>query len=235
MAHILVIEDDARIGALVLQLLARSGFTASLADRGDDGLARIIAEQPDLVLLDINLPGLDGLSVCRRAREKYAGPIIMLTAQDDPIDEVVGLEIGADDYICKPMNPRVLLARIRARLRQPGGALDAAPPTQGLHIDPTRREVWVDGRSIELTTAEFDLLVHLADRRGEVVDRDALYLALRGVPHDGLDRSIDLRVARLRRLLGDDPKAPKYIKTVRGVGYLLMAPLLMAPLLMAPQ
>lgn len=233
MAHILVIEDDARIGALVLQLLARSGFTASLADRGDEGLARIIAEQPDLVLLDINLPGLDGLSVCRRAREKYAGPIIMLTAQDDPIDEVVGLEIGADDYICKPMNPRVLLARIRARLRQPataiGTALSTAPPKQGLHIDPTRREVWVDGRSIELTTAEFDLLVHLADRRGEVVDRDALYLALRGAPHDGLDRSIDLRVARLRRLLGDDPKAPKYIKTVRGVGYLLMAPLLTVP------
>lgn len=222
---ILIVEDDERIAELTRQLLAQSGYRAEIEPRGDTAVERIVAEQPDLVLLDLNLPGLDGLEVCRRIRPRYAGPVIMLTARGDPIDEIIGLELGADDYVAKPMKPRVLLARVRARLRQPAGvAHQAVFDLDGLRIDPGRREATVEGRSIELTTAEFDLLHVLARKAGEVVDRDALYLELRGVPYDGIDRTIDLRVARIRRLIGDDPRSPRWIKTVRGAGYLMVRP-----------
>jgi two-component system response regulator RstA len=221
LAEILLIEDDARLGALIVQLLESAGYVVAWETRGQSGLARLNAQLPDLVLLDLGLPDMDGIAVCQRCRQRFTGPIIMLTARDDPIDEIVGLEVGADDYVTKPMNPRVLLARIRARLRRP-----VQPRSeQGLHIDTARREARVDGELVELTTAEFDLLTYLADRRGQVVERAALYRDLRGIEYDGLDRSIDLRIARLRRLIGDDPHTPRYIKTVRGVGYLLMAPL----------
>jgi two-component system response regulator RstA len=180
--------------------------------------------KPDLVILDIMLPGMDGLTVCRNARLTYHGPIIMLTARGEDLDEVVGLEVGADDYMKKPASPRVLLARIRTLLRRVN-----APPAEGpakrlelgpLVIDSASRSVTISGREVDLTTAEFDLLRLLAENAGEPISRDRIYQDLRGIDHDGLDRSIDLRVSRLRTKLGDE--GPGLIKSVRGVGYQLV-------------
>lgn len=222
-ARIIVVEDDARLAAQLDALLTRAGFAVTVIGDGLSAAERIPAEAPDLVLLDVELPGQDGFAVCRAVRPRYAGLIAMLTARRDEIDEVVGLELGADDYIPKPIRARALVSRLKALLRRAGPArssptLDVGP----LSIDPGRREVRLNGAPIELTDAEFDLLVVLARGAGEVLDRDRIYRALRGVPYDGLDRSIDLRVSRLRRKLGDDP--PRLIKAVRGVGYLMVAP-----------
>ncbi len=227
--RVLIVEDDPRLAKLMAELLTRDGYNTSIEPRGDASVGRVLVEKPDLVLLDIELPGLDGLRVCHQVRTYgYRGTIIMITARGEPIDEVTGLEIGADDYIAKPMNPKVLLARVRARLRRASLAPDAQtlpkPDTLGaLSIDRGRREVRVEGRVVALSTAEYDLLVYLADRIGTVVEREQIYRDLRGMEYDGIDRSIDLRIAKLRRLLQDDPNQPRWIKTVRGVGYMMMA------------
>ena len=188
-----------------------------------------MAEQPDLVILDVMLPGMDGLTVCKRVRERFAGPILMLSALGDEVDEVVGLEIGADDYVAKPASPRKVLARVRTLLRRvpaAGERAEAAGPdpvvTVGeLVVDPGRRSASLAGRELDLTTAEFDLLWLLARHAGETLEREAIYRELRGIAWDGMDRSIDLRVLRLRKKLGDDAAHPRFIKSVRGVGYLL--------------
>jgi DNA-binding response OmpR family regulator len=170
--------------------------------------------------------------VCKQVRERYAGPILMLTALGDEVDEVVGLELGADDYVAKPASPRKLLARVRTLLRRAGGATDAGETGAAtaserrielgdLVVDESSRAVTLGGAPVELTTAEFDLLWLLARHAGEVLSRDRIYEELRGIAWDGLDRSIDLRVARLRRKLGDDARHPRRIKSVRGAGYLL--------------
>lgn len=176
--------------------------------------------QPELVVLDLTLPGLDGLEVCRQVRPRFDGRILVLTARGDEGDEVVGLELGADDYLAKPVAPRRLLARVAALLRRiptSSGVVENGP----LVVDPHRREASLSDRRLALSTAEFDLLHYLALRRGQAVTREALYRDLRGVSYDGVDRSIDLRISRLRKHLLDDPADPQWIKTVHGVGYLM--------------
>jgi len=188
---------------------------------GEAACERILSDPPHLVILDIMLPGLDGFEVCRKVRPRYKGPILILTARDEDMDQVLGLELGADDYVVKPIRPRVLLARIRALLRRPSHQGDDRSVTLGsLTVNARRREAFIDGRPVPLTTAEFDLLWHLVQHAGVVLSRNEIYLALYNTEYDGLDRSVDVYVSRLRQKLGDDPLAPRYLKTVRGRGYL---------------
>ena len=186
-----------------------------------------------MVVLDLMLPGEDGLSICRRARPFYPGPIIMLTARTDDLDQVLGLEMGADDYIGKPVQPRVLLARIRALLRRvtENGTVAAEEGSgeepvrlqfNNLVVDRSMREAWLSDDSIDLTSAEFDLLWLLASNAGRVLSREEIFTALRGIEYDGQDRSIDVRVSRIRPKIGDDPIHPRRIKTVRSKGYLFV-------------
>lgn len=241
-ARVLLVEDDARLAELVSEYLADNGFDVGVEMRGDRAVDRITAEQPDLVVLDVMLPGLDGLEVCRRVRPHFRGGVLMLTARGDEIDEVVGLEVGADDYLAKPVRPRLLLAHLSALLRRVRGLAPSAPtpgppPATGrpadpdpplsigpLSVDPRARAATLAGRPVDLTDAEFDLLLLLAQHAGEVLTREAIYQELRGIEYDGVDRSIDLRVARLRKKLDDDAKQPRLLKSVRGVGYLLAWP-----------
>ncbi len=227
--RILLVEDDLRLAALVSEFLVSKGFVVDTEVRGDLAPDRIIDENPDLVILDLMLPGMDGLSICRKVRPIYPGPIMMLTALSDEVDEVVGLEVGADDYIAKPVKPRLLLARIQNLLRRVNVSVPEKTVTgerlitiDDLTIDPRRRTAELAGRELDLTTAEFDLLYYLAERSGQVIERDDIYRELRGIEWDGLDRSIDLRVARLRRKIGDDARHPRRIKSVRGSGYLMV-------------
>lgn len=222
---ILLIEDDARLASMVADFLSVHGFYVAVEGRGDLAAERIMAENPDAVILDVNLPGLDGFSVCQAVRSRYHGAIIMLTARGEEIDEVLGLEAGADDYMAKPVRPRALLARLRTHLRRAGP--EEQPTTTGpievgsLVVNPARRSVELNGTPIELTTAEFDLLQLLAENAGKTLSRSDIYQRLQGIAYDGVDRSIDLRVSRLRKKLGDDPHHPERIKSVRGVGYML--------------
>lgn len=221
--RILLVEDDVRLAELVKRFLGTEGFDVNVEVRGDEAVARIVAEKPDLVVLDIMLPGEDGLSICRRLRPDYAGPVLMLTARGEELDEIEGLGSGADDYMAKPVRPQLLLARIRSLLRRTAARAQSPRRLQvgPLVIDSGRRTVAYADRPIDLTGAEFDLLWYLAQRPGQVVDREALYLALRGIEYDGVDRSLDLRVSKIRKKLADDPKQPRIIKSVRGVGYIL--------------
>ncbi len=221
--RILIVEDDERLALLLSELLEQSGYQVSVESRGDLAAERILGEEPDLVLLDIALPGRDGVTVCRDIRARYGGWILMLTARREEIDEVIGLEAGADDYVAKPVAPRRLLARVRALLRRSRAPTDGAPVSSGpLTVDPARRVVELHGEPVPLTTAEFDLLWLLARRVGQVVSREEIFQELRGFDYDGLDRSVDIRISRLRRCLGDDSKDPSWIKTVRGSGYQLV-------------
>lgn len=221
--RLLLVEDDLRTAELVREYLTSQGFVVDHEADGVRAARRIVAEQPDLVVLDLMLPGKDGLTICREVRPAYAGPILMMTARGEEIDQVVGLELGADDYVAKPVGPRLLVARIRALLRR-GPRPDSPERVEvgALVVDRTRREVKVDGLVVELTTAEFDLLWILASRTGEVVGRAELFEALRGFPYDGLDRSIDMRVSSVRKRIERDGRT--WIKTVRGEGYILVAP-----------
>jgi DNA-binding response OmpR family regulator len=230
---ILIVEDDARLAGLIGEYLAQQGYEVSVEERGDRAAVRIPGEHPDLVILDLMLPGRDGLSVCREVRASYGGPILILTAREDDMDQVAGLELGADDYVKKPVEPRVLLARIRAlfrRVEKTAGAADipGSPPAEhdlvfgSLRIDRASRAVYLDGKEVDLTTNEYDLLVLLAGSEGTVLSRDAIFSALRGIGYDGMDRSVDMYVSRLRRKLGDDTAHPSRIKTVWGAGYLFV-------------
>lgn len=228
--RLLLVEDDERLAELVRDALVRAGWNVTHCARGDDGEALMRREAFDIVLLDGHLPGKDGFDVLREVRRDFAGRIVMLTARDDDIDQVLGLEGGADDYIAKPVAPRVLLARLKALLRREAaapaaaapGAPAALPPLRfgTLELRPAAREVRLDGAAIKLTTAEYELLLFLAQRAGSVVSRDDIMQGLRGLEFDGLDRAIDARISRLRRKLGDDADTPTRIKTVRGKGYL---------------
>ncbi|MEN0067676.1 MAG: response regulator transcription factor [Myxococcota bacterium] len=226
--RVLVVEDDRRTAELVRDYLQGEGFTVTLAHRGSEGLAAILTDAPDVVVLDWMLPDLDGLQVCKRARESYAGPILMLTARDDEVDQIVGLEVGADDYLTKPVRPRLLVARLRALLRRTTSSPDGRDPERhevaDWVIDRGRRSVTVRGEVVDLTTAEFDLLWFLAEHAGSPVTRDQLFEELRGIPYDGLDRSMDMRVSQLRRRLVDaHPEGLDPICTVRGTGYQLVS------------
>ena len=220
---ILLVEDDAELARMVAEFLHTNQFDVLIEGRGDTAAQRILDEQPEAVILDVNLPGLDGFSVCKQIRERYRGAIIMLTARGEDVDEVLGLEAGADDYMAKPVRPRVLLARLKTHLRRVS-PMDAAskPIVVGtMVVDPARRGVEIDGASVDVTTAEFDLLRLLAQHAGKTLSRNEIYQEIHGMPYDGMDRSIDLRISRLRKKIGDDPSRPQRIKSVRGVGYML--------------
>ncbi|NND59278.1 MAG: response regulator [Gammaproteobacteria bacterium] len=224
---ILLIEDDERLAGLTRQYLEQNGLTVEVESRGDRALTSFERSRPRLVLLDWMLPGKDGLSICRELRDVYAGPILMLTARDTDIDEVVGLEAGADDYVTKPADPMVLLARIRGLLRRFDNASQQRKAQSdivlgGLKVSNSAQQVWLDGEQIPMTTQEFQLLYVLAKNAGTVLSREALFRETRGIDYDGLDRSIDGRVSRLRKKLGDNAESPQRIKTVWGKGYLLV-------------
>ncbi|SFD00113.1 two-component system, OmpR family, response regulator RstA [Pseudoalteromonas denitrificans DSM 6059] len=224
---ILLIDDDVELTSLIKQFLSMNGYQVEVEHNGEDAVKSILKYQPDLIVLDLMLPGVDGLTICRQARDDFSGPIIMLTALNDDIDEVTGLEVGADDYLCKPIKPRVLLAHIRAQLRRQSNLnkfsqQDIKTVNSGeLIIDARKRIVTYQGLDISLTSAEFDLLWVLALNAGNIISRDQLHLEIFRLEFDGFDRSIDLRISRLRKKLGDDPKEPQIIKTIRNKGYLL--------------
>jgi DNA-binding response OmpR family regulator len=225
---ILLIEDDDRLAGLTATYLEQNGLRVATEARGDRAVERFTRERPRLVLLDLLLPGKDGLTICREIRRIHEVPILILTAKDTDLDHVIGLEAGADDYVMKPVDPMVLLARVRALLRRAeraGGTPAERKPDLvlgELRISETSREVWLHGNPVPLTTQEFELLSLLAHRAGELVSRDEVFRSMRGIDYDGLDRSIDGRVSKLRRKLGDDASSPTRIKTVWGKGYLLV-------------
>jgi len=228
--RILLVEDDERLAELTAEYLRKNDYEVAIEARGDGAESRILNERPDLVVLDVMLPGQDGFEVCRAVRPHYNGVILMLTARDEDFDQILGLELGADDYIAKPVQPRLLLARIKALLRRaPGVAGAGAGGDESeraelafgrFRISQATRSAHLAAEAIDLTTAEFDLLWLLASHAGNILSRDDLLQQLRGIGFDGLDRSIDARISRLRRKLGDDPENPTRIKTVRGKGYL---------------
>ena len=230
MPRVLFVEDDLEIGQLISSWLGRHDIEVMLETRGDRALARVEAEQPDLVLLDIMLPGQDGLSLCRDLRPRFGGPIVMLTSLDSDMNQILSLELGANDYILKTTPPPVLLARLRVQFRQHGqsqqAVAPAAPPQRlqfgRLQIDGPGRDVRLDGDSIPLSTADFDLLWELACHAGQILGRETLFRSLRGRDYDGQDRSMDVAISRLRRKLGDNPDNPTRIKTVRQKGYLFV-------------
>jgi two-component system, OmpR family, phosphate regulon response regulator OmpR len=227
--HLLMIEDDARLAQMVAEYLGQSGFEVSVSADGQSGLAQLQTPGttlPDLVILDLMLPDMDGLEVCRRIRALSNAsaqvPVLMLTAKGDPMDRIIGLEMGADDYLPKPFEPRELLARVRAVLRRrtDGGTPSAKQMRFGsLEIDRDARTVMVGPQSCELTSYQFDLLVALAERAGRVLTRDQIMEAVRGRELDAFDRSIDVHMGRIRAAIEVDAKTPKRILTVRGVGY----------------
>ena len=242
--QLLVVEDDVELASLIGDYLTKHDFTVEIIDHGTQAAKAIINQQPDFVLLDIMLPGMSGMDVCRAVRPHYSGPIIMLTALDEDMDQMLGLELGADDYIIKPVQPRLLLSRIRALLRRAHPSIAADTNTQQsvhgsvnrniqdpethdevftvaeLTISLTGRSVRQNGQALDLTTAEFELLFMLAQAAGKIVPREFIIKQLRGLDYDGLDRSIDRRISRLRKKL-HMPGQQAIIKTIRGKGYQL--------------
>ena len=225
--RILIIDDDEKLSAMVVEYLAKNGFEASAVASPRAGLAAILGSPPDLLVLDLMMPELDGLEVCREVRRHSQLPILMLTGRGDEADRIVGLELGADDYLAKPFNPRELLARVRSILRRSAKTEAPAVPAARsrtitfprIAVDPDRREVKVAGERVELTSTEFDILHVFALNRGVVLSRDALLTKVRGSRFEAFDRSIDVHVSHLRQKLEADPRSPRTIKTVWGEGY----------------
>ncbi len=221
--HLLLVEDDHALASMMRDFLSEYGFDVTIQGDGQAAIEQILTGDFSAVLLDVGLPQVDGFEICRAVRTKFDGPILVLTARGEEIDEVVALELGADDFMTKPVRPRALLARLKVHLRRADRpeltGSEQSIIVDDLRIDEASRNVSIAGESIELTTAEFDLLLYLAKHAGKVVDRRDVYVDVLDLPYDGLDRSIDLRVSRLRRKLGDDPHQPTRIKSIRGVGY----------------
>ena len=239
--NVLLIEDDARLAELTARYLAQNGLRVAVESLGQRGLERFRQHPPDIVLLDLMLPGMDGLSVCREMRRTSRVPILILTALDSDLNHVIGLETGADDYVAKPVDPIVLLARLRALLRRAApatGETDRIPlldPDAGmadetpadirlgaLCVSARGRTVTLEGKAVPMTTQEFELLSLLARRAGRIVSRNEVFRAVRGIEYNGQDRSTDARISRLRRKLGDNADDPTRIKTIWGKGYLLV-------------
>lgn len=227
--HILVVEDDLRLRTLVESHLRSYAFSVQGLSDGRQ-VEHVLAESPiDLIVLDLGLPGEDGLQICQRLRQKHPVPILMLTARGDELDRILGLEMGADDYLAKPFHPRELLARIQAVLRRTrGSAIPIAPAEEPrkvgpFRVDRKRQEIFLEERYLELSTAEFNTLAALIDHEGQVLSRETLLRLTRQRLHDPEDRSIDMQISRLRRLLGDDRRENRHIRTVWGRGYLFVA------------
>jgi DNA-binding response OmpR family regulator len=223
---VVYVDDDVRLAKLTSQYLAGHGVDVHLVARGEAALAEVLRTKPDVVLLDIMLPGTTGLEICRQLRERVAVPIIMVTARNEEADRVMGLEGGADDYVSKPFSTRELLARIRAQARRARGKVGptAARLTLGqLVVDTTTMVATLHGKPLALTGYEFALLRGLAERTGRVLGRDQLLELLHGSTEEAFDRSIDVLVSRLRHKLESDPRRPRMLKTIRGIGYVLIA------------
>lgn len=225
---VLLIDDDTRLVDLISQYLGKHGFKTITAPTPDEGIAQLKKQAPDVIVLDVMLPERTGFDVCREIRTFSNVPIIMLTARGDVTDRVVGLEIGADDYVSKPVEGRELVARIQSLLRRAATAVAPKPAQKllrfaDLELDSLKRTARLAGELLDLTTAEFDLLALFAERAGEVLDRDKVMDQLRGEDWQAFDRSIDVLISRLRQKLKDDPKRPTYFKTVWGVGYVFIA------------
>ncbi|MBK6689861.1 MAG: response regulator transcription factor [Deltaproteobacteria bacterium] len=227
-ARILIVEDDDQLAELLVQYLGQHGFELFREASGEAGAARILEATPDLVILDLMLPAVNGLDVCRRVRQSYSGAIVMLTASQSEADHVAGLELGADDFVTKPIEPRILLARVRAQLRRlDRGRSWSGDPANGLlefgplRVDVTSRDVTVAGESVPLTSMEFDILLMLAREAGSVVKREDLYNIILETEYDGIDRGMDVHVSRIRRKLQSSGFDSSRLKSVRGVGYLL--------------
>jgi len=238
MSKIIIVEDDNKFSSLVKTYLQKHDFEIVIIENGAVAPSAIISQQPDLVILDLMLPGKDGLTICREIRPQYAGKIIFLTASEDDMDHVAGVELGADDFIVKPIQPRVLLARIRMLLRRqqklPSALSNASTSDTEqsqaykdlsfgkLTIYLSKRQVILGEQKIILTTGEFDLLVLLASHAENILSRDFIYKTLRGIEYDGMDRGIDTKIANLRKKLGDNASMSTKIITVRGQGYLFV-------------
>ncbi|BBW90795.1 DNA-binding response regulator [Pseudoalteromonas sp. PS1M3] len=225
---ILLVEDDASLAQWVAEYLTEQGYTTHVCHRGDEVVSQVKTLNPNIVLLDIMLPGQDGISVCRELRSFYNAPIIMLTARDEEMDEVIGLEVGASDYIMKPVRPRALLARIKAALRQSSEPnklekVESTISVGSLNINTESRNVKFNGQDVNISSAEYLLLHYLASNAGQVVSRDAVFKATKGREYDGLDRSVDVLISALRKKFSDDPQNPEKIKTIWGRGYLLVS------------
>jgi two-component system, OmpR family, alkaline phosphatase synthesis response regulator PhoP len=222
MARILIVDDEPKIVRLVADYLADGGFSVVTARSGDEALMRVRTDAPDLVVLDLGLPGLDGMDVTRAIRRNGELPIIMLTARDDETDRIIGLELGADDYVTKPFSPRELVARVRAVLRRHAGSGESEVLRVGdLELDVPRMRVTRAGQPVELTATEFSLLGFMARQPGRVFTRSQLLDAIHGVAFESYERAIDAHVKNIRRKLEPDPRAPRYLLTVYGVGYRL--------------
>jgi DNA-binding response OmpR family regulator len=224
MTRVLLVDDDEALGALLAEYLARFGMSVTTAVHPQEGLKLLKSQPPDVLVLDVMLPGMDGFAVCRKVRETSGVPIVMLTARGDVTDRVVGLELGADDYVPKPFEPRELVARIQAVLRRRApAAVEEVLRAGGLEVNAGTRTARLSGRDLGLTTAEFDLLLLFARNPGRVLTRERLLDETRGIDWEAYDRSIDVLVSRLRQKLGDDPRKPAFVRTVRGTGYAFIA------------
>jgi two-component system OmpR family response regulator/two-component system response regulator RstA len=222
---VLLVEDDLRLAELIRTYLESNGFRVAVEHRGDRAIERIQRERPELIVLDVGLPGRDGFAVCREARSLSSVPILMLTARDSDIDHVLGLELGADDYVIKPVEPRVLVARLQALMRR--GKTNGTPEQKSLRfgelcINSAARAVTLGDQLIALSSNEFDLLMFLAARADQIQSRDTLYQQLYRRAYDGIDRTLDVRISHLRRKLGDAGN-PEKIRTVWGHGYLFVS------------
>jgi len=226
--QLLIVEDDKELAQLTHDFLQQFEFDCHVEHNGLAAVQRIIESQPDLVLLDLMLPDLDGLQICQQIKGQYQGKIMMLTARTDTIDQVLGLEIGADDYIAKPVEPRLLLAKARAVLRREVVVSETTTKNQevlafgNVELHKHRREVYKQGNMVEMSNPEYDLFELLAEHQGQIISRDQIFKHLRGVEYDGQSRQVDIHISYLRGKLEDDPGNPTLIKTVRSKGYLFM-------------
>jgi len=220
--RVLLIDDDERLNVLVTTYLSRFGFAVRSVTHPEQGLRALKSDPPDVIVLDVMLPDIDGFTLCRKIREISHIPIVMLTARGDVTDRIVGLELGADDYLPKPFEPRELLARMQAILRRGLAENQDRVRIGALDVNWAIRSAHMNGRDLALTTAEFEILGLLVRNRGRVLSRDRIINETRGIDWEAFDRSIDVLISRLRQKLGDDPKHPAFIRTVRGAGYLFI-------------
>jgi len=224
MKHILLVEDDIRLSHLISTFLKQNGFEVSVLNQGDQAISYIQKNSLDLIILDVMLPKLDGFSICRKIRDSFDNPVIFLTAKDSDFDHVLGLEIGADDYIIKPVEPHVLLARINMLLRRHSHQIKTNVEQINfgrLFINKASRQVSLNEEPVDLTSHEFELLWLLSQHAGEPQSREYIHQKMIGREYDGLDRSVDVRISRLRKKLGDNPETPTKVLTVWGKGYML--------------